>query len=879
MMGTRIPIALRVAARLLPPDVRDEVLRELLEQHARRRARSGAIATALWTVTQPWAAWRARDRTHAGAMWADASSDLAIARRAILRRPALSAAVAATIAITAGAVAAIAGVLDAVWLRPLPYPDAGQLVWLTSHEVSPGSRPFDPATAANSYNNPLDVIDVAQRSRHLAALTPFETFESTILTGERPMRVDVASVRAAVNDVLRITPMYGRLFTADDERPGGRVMILSQRLWRSAFGSDPSVVGRRVDLDGAPFEIVGVLPDLPLAFPTADTDVWLPLRVLPPGFSNRGGVWQRVVARVDDGAAIADAQADLSRIARELAAEHPDTNGERQMMLVPYRAGVVGATAMVLRLVAGAVLLVLVIGCANVGHLLVVGAQARRRELAVRAALGAGTWRIARLLLAETAWLAGAGGVIGLLLAPWLLQMFVRLYPGTLPAVGTISVSMPAIAAGLVAMVVAALLAMLPSIVHLARRGGRLQTEMRTAERGSEHRAQRRMRATLVVTQVALSTALLLGAGLLLRTFWTMRATNPGFAASERVLTFNIALGDQRYPTLADEVRFYDALFERLRALPTVTHAGATTLLPLTPGEFGDGIYRVGFDDRPPKIPLARLQNVTAGYFEAIGLPLVAGRTLQRTDTAAAARVVVVNETFQRDYFPDGALGRQIKFRGVVSEIVGVVGDKQHRSLRERPRADMYFPRAQVEHPRLFSWVAVRTSADPTALTSAVRDAVTSLDPAIAIDNVDTMQHRLDEALAPDRFRAQLVGALAVVALVLAGIGLYGLIAFAVARDARDIAIRIALGARARSLVARVVRSALVLTTMGVVAGGAVAAASRELVAHFLVGVTAFDLPTLVATTATLLLVAALASAGPARRASRVDAGDVLRRL
>jgi putative ABC transport system permease protein len=654
-------------------------------------------------------------------------------------------------------------------------------------------------------------------------------------------------------------------------------MVLSHRLWRRAFGADPALVGRRVPLDGEPFEVIGVLPDLPIAFPTPDTDVWVPLRPPAPGFSNRGGVWQRVVARLDAGVTMADAQADFDRIARDLAREYPDSNANRRVMLVPYREGFVGATDAVLKLVAGAVLLVLLIACANVGHLLLVSAQARERELAVRAALGAESWRLAGLLAAETAWLAAAGGLAGLALAPWLIAAFLRLYPDPLPAVGDVQVRFTAVGAAIGATFAAGLFALLPPLLNLrGRRGRDLQSAMRSSERGTEHRGQRRARAMLVVTQVALSTALLLGGALLLRTFWTMRAVDPGFAA-DGVLTFNLALGDRAYPTLDDEVRFYASLLAGIRALPGVEAAGATTLLPLTPGEFGDGFYRVGFDDVYPKIPIARLQNVTAGYLEAIGLPVRRGRTLRDSDTASSPRVVVVNESLERQYFPGGALGRQIRFRGVTADIVGVVADKQHRSLRERPRADMYFPRSQVSHPRLFGWMAVRTSIDPASVLAPVRELVAALDPNVALDDVETMARRLDAAVAPDRFRALLVSALAVVALALAVLGLYGLIALAVARTARDIAIRMALGASAGHTVARVVRHLLLLTAAGVAAGVGLAMAGQELVAGFLVGVTAFDPSTIAIVAGVLLAAAAAAAAGPAARASRIDPASVLR--
>ena len=875
---TRVPTALRIAAAFVPPDARDEVLRELLEQHQRRREVHGALWAWIGSWQHPLAAWMARDPTPIAPMpqFAAAGDWLAAPGR-LRRRPALAVTVIATIAVSVGAIAAIASVIDAVLLRPLPYPDADRLVWVATYDIGPGSRPFERAAAASASANPLDVVDWERRARHVTALTPFETSASTVQAGDRPLRVHVARVRSAVAEVLRVPPLHGRLFTERDYGAGTRVMVLSHRLWRSAFAADPSLVGRLVALDGDPFEVIGVLPDLPVAFPRTDTDVWLPLRPPAPDFSNRGGVWQRVVARLDPGVTIDAAQRDFDRIALELEGEYPDSNANRRIMLVPYREGLVGTTDAVLKLVAGAVLLVLLVACANVGHLLLVSAQARKRELAIRAALGAEWWRLAGLLAAETAWLAAAGGLAGLALAPWLLTAFLHLYPDPLPVVGDVRLRFTAVAAALAATTASGLFALVPPLLNL--RGGRsreLQSAMRSTERASEHRGQRRARAMLVVTQVALSTALLLGSGLLLRTLWTMRAVDPGFGAAG-VLTFNIALGARAYPSLEDEVRFYDSLLAGIRAIPGVEASGATTLLPLTPGEFGDGFYRVGFNDIYPKIPIARLQNVTSGYLEAIGLPLRKGRTLQESDTTSSPRVVVVNETLEREYFPGGALGRQIRFRGDTADIVGIVGDKQHRSLRERPRADMYFPRSQVAHPRFFGWVAVRTSADPATVLAPVRGLIAALDPGVALDNVETMERRLDAALAPDRFRAFLVSTLAAVALALAGLGLYGLIALTVTRSARDIAIRMALGASAGRTVARVVRNLLLLTAAGIVAGVGLAMAGRELVARFLVGVTPFDPSTIGIVAAVLLVAAALAAVGPAARASRIDPASVLR--
>lgn len=870
-MTTRI---LTWLVRLLPIDAREEVLRELLEQRAAvRRARGGGAAF-IWLCRQPLALARWRAVDDAPRWYAGLADDLLITQRALRRRPALGVTVVATIAVCVAAVAAVASIVDAVMLRPLPFPDEDRLVWLATYERTATAKPFDPALAATAYGNPLDVVDWGRRARHLTALTPFETLEGTIDVGGTPRRVGLATVSAAAGSVLGISALHGRLFTEADYPLAGRVMVMSHRLWRSAFGGDPSIVGRVVHIGGNPVEVVGVLPPLTPSFPTADTDVWFPLRPPAATFQNRGGVWQRVVARIDRDVTVEQVAADMVRVARELATEHPDSNASRQVHVVPYRDGLVGTTRSVLVLMVGAVALVLLIACANIGNLLLVNAQGRQRELAVRAALGARPSRLARLLVVETLWLSAAGGAAGLLLAPWCLRAFLSLYPETLPSVGDVEVHLTAVLAAAAATALTAVLAVIPPLLMVRTR--QLQDTMRSNERGAEHRSQRHTRAALVITQVALATALLVGGGLLLRTFLTMKAVAPGFE-SGNVLTFNLALGELRYKDLPSEVRFYDDLLSRLRALPGVTAAGATTLLPLTTGEFGDGFYRVGENDVYPKIPIARLQNVTAGYVEAVGLPVKKGRTFTSADTAGSRPVAIVNEALERRDFPAGAIGRQIRFRNVIYDIVGVVGDKRHRSLREVPRPEMYYPRAQVDNPRYFGWVAIRTQGDPGTLVGPVRDAVSAIDPTVAIDKVETMEARLDRALAPDRFRAVLVGALAATALLLAGLGLYGLITHAVARDTRVIAIRMALGATGRDAVSRVLSHMMLLSGTGVVLGGALAYAGHALVAGFLAGVDRFDPITLVGVVVLLLAVTAVAALGPAVRASRVDPAGVLR--
>jgi putative ABC transport system permease protein len=872
------PLPLRLAVRLLPADTRDDILAECLERYAALVARDGRAAANRWAWRQPWVALVARLQwgrpTQASAQRHPLSglvADAIIALRSIRRRPGVALAVVTIVAIGVSALSVATSVIDAVLVRPLPYPEADRLVWLKTVTTS-STLSANPA----GWANPFDVADWAARANTLAALAAFETFESTLLTADAPVRVNVAKLNATVGEVLGIHAAAGRLFTAADYAPNAHVLVLSNAFWRRSFGADPAIVGRSVVFAGTRFVVVGILPPLPLQFPQADTDVWLPLPPPAPGAGdgNRGGVWQHVVARIRQDRSIADAQVDLKRVAQSLAADYPRTDARRSVLVQPFRDGTVGATRPVLTVLGGAVVMVLLIACANVGHLLLVAAQARRREFSVRTALGAPGWRLARLMLVESTILSGAGGLVGIATAPPLLHMFLSSYPDPLPSVGPIAVGGAAVAMAIAATCFAAVVSAVPPLV--VARATDVTGALRATDRGSDSPRQRHARSALVLAQIAMSTALLAGGGLLLRTFWDMRGTALGFDA-RNLLTFNVALPDSRYPTMDDEAGFYDRLAERLRAVPGVTAVGTSSLLPLSDGEYRDGFVREGSADQFPNLPIGRLQNITPGFLEALGLTLRAGRTVQPTDTSTSPPVAVVNQTMERLYFPKGAVGRRIRFRGRWVEIVGVVSDKRHLDLREEVQADLYLPRSQSDEPRLFGWVLMRTSGNPNGLVPAALAAVRAVGPEVSVAGIDSMTDRLRAVLAPDRFRAILIGSLAGVALLLAAVGLYGLIAYSVALGIRDIAIRMALGATTGDTVGGVLARVMLLACGGIAAGLALALGGTRLVAEFLSGVTEHDPLTLASVVVLLLVVALVAAAGPAVRASRVDPITALR--
>lgn len=790
---------------------------------------------------------------------------LRLAARSVWSRRGVSAAVVVAVALGVGVTTAVVSVADAVLFRPLPYPEPDRLVQVV------GTSDLNALLAGSA--NPYDVVDW-KRAETFEAMAPYSGFSATLVFDRGPVRVAAARVGEGMDRVLGVRPALGRLFTEDDFAPGARSVVLAHSLWTERFGADPAIVGRSLDLSGTPFTVVGVLPPTDLAVPTG-AGLWLPL-ALPAGEGGerRAGVWLAVMGRLRPGVEPEQADAELKSIATRLRQEHPATNAGRHVHVEPLRERIVGDAKPVVRLLSAAVALVLLIACANIGNLLLAVAQDRRRELAVRSALGSGLAGLGGLLLAESALLALVGSLLGVLLAPLGVEALLALYPGGLPRADEVAVNGTVLAVAAAATAVATLAAGLPPLLEARRLD--LQKTLRAGPRGHSTRRDRRVRGGLVVAQVALSVALLVAGGLLLRTFRSLVRVDPGFV-TEHVLTFNVSLPSVRYPEVEQETAFDEALLDRLRALPGVVEAGTATLLPLAGGDFLDGFQREGRDDEMPDLPAARLQIVTAGYLETLGIPLRRGRTVEPEDRSGAPSVVVVSEALERQYFPGGALGERIFLQGDWREVVGVVGDKRHGGLREEPVPDVYVPRGQIAGPRWSAWVAVRTEGDPLALVPAVRSVVRELEPTVPVVDPEPLSARLAGAVAPERFRAVIVGALALLAVVLAVLGLYGLVAFVVAREARETGIRLALGDAPTRVLVRTVGRAVALAGLGVGVGLAVALASGRFLAAFVPEIGTRDPLTLTVVPALFLAVAALAALGPAMRAGRFDPARILR--
>ena len=651
--------------------------------------------------------------------------------------------------------------------------------------------------------------------------------------------------------------------------------MVTHRFWRRRLGGDPNAVGRTIFLNNVQRTVTAVLPPGADLLPEADIDIWRPLvddaqqRMQP-----RTATYMVVVARLADGTSLASAQSGMDVIARQLANEHPLTNAHRGVKVEPLKDGVVGPARPMFLLLAGAVATVLLIACASVANMLVAQSEDRARELAIRAALGGSPGRLVSQLVTESMLLCVTGGALGVMLSPALLRGFVALYPGVLPRATELHVDWLALLASTAAIVLAGLLASGP----LVRQAYRTDTArgLGAGVRVVGSRRQRRFANGLVVAQLALSIVLLFGGWLLLATYQSMTRINVGFDA-EHLLTFDVTPSRARYPNPEQIDAFYQGLEERLEQHRGVRAIGVSNLIPFAAGNLTELYARDGRGDAMPNMPQATLQVVSDHFLDAMGLPLVRGRGITAGDRDGSPPVVIVNAALAATHFRgEDALGKRLTMRGRSWEIVGIVGDKRHATLAQAPVPEMFVSRRHL--PReLGGWVTVRTVGDPTALIAAAREAVRATDPTIAVAHVATMSERRSEAVAAERFRAVVVALFAVLALLLATLGLYGVVADGVSRRTREIGIRMALGESAVRVRRRVLAGATVLCLTGVVAGVTVAFPVGALLRPFLLQRDTNDGLVLGTVSGLLCAVTLFAAYLPARRASRVDPMVALR--
>ena len=795
--------------------------------------------------------------------------DLTYAVRGLLRRPVFTSVAILTLALGIGANAAIFSVVNAVLLRPLPYPSPERLMMLWTYNPRQG---FD--KDVGTYPN---FDDWRRESRSFERMAAYTGASYTVTGAGEPAQIRGAVVTPGFFETLGIPAARGRVFGEKEGTAGGdRAAILAHGLWQGRFGSDNGIVGKSVMLDGVSHEVVGVMPD-GFAYPE-DAEVWTPLAPserFAEAMQSRGAFWLTVIGRLRPQVSRPAAQSEMDGIASRLERQYP-TNAGLGIRLVPMHDEIVGEVRRPLLILLGAVAFVLLIACANVANLLLTRAASRQKELAIRAALGAGRSRIVRQMLTESVLLGLAGGGAGLLLAVWGVDLLHALAPSNLPRLTLVSVDPRVLAFTVCASLATGLIfGLAPAFQGASSAGEALKEGGRAGAEGSKGR---RLRSALAIAEIATALVLLIGAGLLVRSFLAMSRVDLGFEP-RRVLALRLELPRARYPQGPQVTAFYEQLAGRLSALPQVesTAAGTSLLLSALPQSAG-----LIVEGRPPAIgeganvPVP-YDAVTPDFFKTLEIPLLNGRLFTAADGPSALRVVVVNQAFVRRYFPDtDPIGRRVAFGDAPGRdtdwltIVGVVADTRRGGLdRPQPWAELYYPHAQA--PRRGMFVLVRTSGDPMGIARAAQAAVWSIDRDQPISSVRTLDAIVARSQANRRFTTLLLGVFSLVALILAGIGVYGVIAYSTAQRTQEIGIRMALGAGRTHVLRMVVAEGLKIGAAGLLLGVAVALALTRLMSGLLFEVSERDPLTFVALPLVLLAIAAGASWIPARRAVRVD--------
>ena len=813
-----------------------------------------------------------RDKEMRHVEWMDdLRQDVVYALRQFRRAPGFTLVALLTIALGIGATTAIFGVVNGVLLEPLPFeePDRVVKIW---PEGQSGTQP------ASS----LDFLDWRAQARSFEGMAIHGQSAYTLTGSGEPQRMGGAPVSANFFRVMGVRAALGRTFAPDEDRPqAAKVAVLGHAAWLERFGGDASVLGRQLTLNGEVHTIVGVAAP-GFDYPNA-AEVWTPL-VLTPSLMEpraRGRRMFIVVARLKDGETVARGEAEMDRINAGLATLHPDFNGDIPgAKLVTMEDDLVGDVRDALWMLLGAVGLVLLIACANIANLLLVRAVGREGEMAVRAALGAGRGRVVRQLVTESVLLAAVGGALGVAVAAWATTMLVRLAPPDLPRIHEVAVDGRVLLFALLIAVATGLLFGLAPALHAASPD--LTRALKETARGSRAGSRSgRVRSALVVAELALSVMLLVGAGLLLRSLHTLRNVDPGFRP-DNLLTLSLGLPRPKYADTTAQRAFVEALDERIRAIPGASAVGIGTSMPFSGGGQFTGVEVAGRPIPPERVPTIEMRTAGVGYLEALGIPLVRGRTFTAQDRAGAPWVVLIDQALAKKLFPgEDPVGKHLVFSWLGDrapggpEIVGVVGNVKHWSLSEEPQPHVYFSLAQA--PGGYLNVVMRAAGDPATLAPALREAIWSLDRNLAIVGLRTMEERLAQSVARPKLYAVLLAVFAGLALLLATVGIYGVMSYAVTQRTREIGIRIALGARRSHVLGLVVGQGMLLALAGVALGVAGAAAGGRLLESLLYGVSASDPATLAVVPLVLTAVALAACGVPALRATRVDPIAALR--
>lgn len=777
-----------------------------------------------------------------------------------------------TLAAGIGATSAIFSVVNAVLLRPLSFREPDRLVFVEGASLRDNTK--------GGALSPPDFLDYREQNQVFDKLVAFMPASLTLTgPGGGAERISGTRVSAGFFEALGVAPLPGgRTFLPEDEQAGrSGVALISHGLWRRRFASDPKVIGQTLSLNGETTTIVGIMP-ADFQYPQ-ETELWVPLPFKSPQMASRRAHFLWGIGSLKPGVTLNQAQADMNSIAHHLEGQYPESNTNYGVGLTPLQDKIVGETRSALLILLGAVIFLLLIACANVANLSLVRSASRFRELSIRVALGASRARVVRQLLTESVVLALVGGAMGLCLAMWGTRLLVALGPETLPRAQEVTIDARVLGFTLlVSLMTGVLFGIAPALT--ATQGSLSQT-LKEGRRGTSGLGHKRLRSLLVASEITLSLILLIGAGLFVRSFQRLSHVDPGFRP-ENVLTMQLSLTRANYPKEEQRAAFFSQLLQRIGSLSGVQDAGAVSEIPLS-GQENDTYFSVegepavGFGS---KEKVANRRIVSPGYFRAMGIPVKKGRSFTDHDVLGTPKVIVVSESFVSRFMKgEEAIGKQLSidlggepFKG---EIVGVVGSILHSNIAREPGAEMYVSYAQAP-PFSFNLI-IHTAGDPAQLTSAVRREVQALDKDVPIYNIETMSQRVWDASAQQRFRTLLLASFAVVALLLASIGIYGVLSYSVAQRTNEIGIRMALGAGQGDILKLVIAQGMKVVLIGIGAGLPIAWVLARLMKSFLFEVSATDPAIFAAVTLLLALLALLACYLPARKAARVNPLTALR--
>jgi putative ABC transport system permease protein len=804
------------------------------------------------------------------------SQDLRYSLRMLMKRPGFTIVALITLALGIGANTAVFSVVNAVLLRPLPFPHSERLVYVWE------SLRSDPKVEDSM--SPHNFTDVRERNQSFDAYFALR-YTNMALTGQgMPESLNAIEASADFERAMGIPAAMGRVFGADEDQPGkNHVAVISDGFWKRRFGASSQVIGQSIQLNGEAYTIIGVMP-AGFAFPNPDIDVWKPL-ALDLSKYRRGTAFLQGVARLKDGVTAEQARADLLAVAAQLEQQYPNNNRDITFKPVLLRTQLVGEIEKPLLILFGAVVLVLLIACVNVANLVLGRATARWKEIALRSALGASRWSLIRLLLTESVLLGLLGGVLGLLLAAYGIDALTKINPDAIPNRQPITMDGFVIAFTFaMSLVTGVLFGLVPAWQATGTDLNRaLREDSRTATGAGRLKL---IRSGLVVAEIGLSLVLLIGAGLLLQSFWKLLHVNPGFRA-ENVVTGSVNLPRVRYPEARQRADFFRRTLDEMRALPGVESAAAVTSLPFS-GSRGNSSFTIDGRPVPPDSngPSADRHTASPGYFQAMGIPLLEGRDFSDTDDPTHPGVVIINETAAKQFWPDeDPIGKHITIgtpdevalygKPVSREIIGIIGNVKHQELNGDFQPEMYFPAWQV--PAEGMALVVRGQAAAENLINGMRNAVQSVDKDQPLRRTRLLESSIAQSVAPQRFVTMLLMLFAGIALLLAAVGIYGVMSYTVAQRTHEIGIRIALGAQTGDVLRLVVGQGMLLAVIGLATGLIAALALTRLMQTLLFNVSASDPITFVAIALLLAGVALLACYLPARRAAKVDPMAALR--